>query len=85
MATTEQPEEPMRHYIPQRRPASAASGFAQAPSAAPSVGSMARVLEIQEECLADDLPVHEKMASWSEAQLREYFESGGETQNQKLS
>ena len=39
---------------------------------------MARVLEIQFECLCEDLPVGEHMVQWSEARLRAYFENGGE-------
>ena len=45
----------------------------------PPVGSMEKVVEIQLECLADDLAVRDHMAGWSEERLRRYFESGGET------
>ena len=30
------------------------------------------------ECMADDVPVKDHMAGWSEARLRDYFEAGGE-------
>ena len=38
---------------------------------------MDRVLTIQEECLADDLTVDETMVTWSDDNLRRFFESGG--------
>jgi hypothetical protein len=62
-----QPQQP-----PNRAPAAAVAE----PSALP-IGSMERVREIQLELMADDLPVDEQMVGWSEARLREYFESGG--------
>ena len=45
----------------------------------PPVGSMERVLDVQAECMADDLAVDEKMIKWTEARLRHYFENGGES------
>ena len=42
-----------------------------------AIGSMARAIEIQEECLADDISVDERMLTWSEVKLRHYFENGG--------
>ena len=57
--------------------AAAAAEAAEAAAAARLVGSYERVLEIQAECLADDLAVNAQMAAWTEARLREYFESGG--------
>ena len=42
-----------------------------------SVNTLARVKEIQIECLADDLPLSEGMAQWSERRLRDFFEGGG--------
>jgi len=41
------------------------------------VGSLERVQELQSECLADDIPVDELMATWTESELANYFESGG--------
>ena len=38
---------------------------------------MERVRDVQLECLADDLPIGEHMAQWSEERLRDYFENGG--------
>ena len=38
---------------------------------------LARVLDIQQECLADDLPATESMTCWSEAEVLAYYESGG--------
>ena len=43
----------------------------------PPVGSMERVQEIQLECLADDLPVDERMTDWPEERVRTFFENGG--------
>eukprot|EP00325_Prymnesiales_sp_UTEX-LB-985_P033744 CAMPEP_0174735118 /NCGR_PEP_ID=MMETSP1094-20130205/64437_1 /TAXON_ID=156173 /ORGANISM="Chrysochromulina brevifilum, Strain UTEX LB 985" /LENGTH=40 /DNA_ID= /DNA_START= /DNA_END= /DNA_ORIENTATION= len=39
---------------------------------------MARAAEIQLECLADDIALDERMCTWSEQRLRDYFETGGE-------
>ena len=44
----------------------------------PAVGSMARVEEIQMDCMADDIEVREEMATWTEARLVRFFENGGE-------
>jgi hypothetical protein len=49
-----------------------------APDSGPAVGSMDRVREIRDECLADDIDVDERMAAWSEARLTAFFENGGE-------
>lgn len=43
----------------------------------PPVGTMERVLELQSEAFADDVPVGEHMTQWSEAKLQKYFEDGG--------
>ncbi len=39
--------------------------------------SQQQLLDIQAECLADDVAIHAAAASWTEAQARRYFESGG--------
>ena len=41
------------------------------------VGSMAKVLELQAECMCEDLPVSDEMTQWSEAKVRDFFERGG--------
>jgi len=38
---------------------------------------MQRILELQADLLADDLPVGEHMCAWAEDQVTAYFESGG--------
>ena len=49
------------------------------PPAPGAVTSMARVVEIQQEALAWDLPVRAEMTAWGEGELRAYFEGGGTT------
>ena len=39
--------------------------------------TQAQIQDVQIECLADDLPIVEGMDSWTEDQVRKYFESGG--------
>jgi len=39
--------------------------------------TQAQIKDLQIECLADDLPVVDGMESWTEDQVRKYFESGG--------
>ena len=36
------------------------------------------ILELQSECLADDVPLVDGMEQWTEDEVRAYFESGGE-------
>ena len=43
-----------------------------------STAASARVLEIQAECMADDVPLLDDMSGWSDVALRAYFESGGQ-------
>ena len=45
--------------------------------ASPHKLTMEQLLGIQEDCLADDIPLEPEMRDWTEAQVREYFESGG--------
>jgi len=65
-------------------PPAAAAATAATPSPAvdvtddaPGVGSMERVHAIQADCFAEDVEVHEGMATWSEARLTAFFENGG--------
>ena len=39
---------------------------------------MDQILEIQAECMADDVATHEHMTKWDEAQVYTFFESGGQ-------
>ena len=39
---------------------------------------MKQILELQLECMADDVPIADHMTSWTEAQVLAFFESGGE-------
>ena len=59
-------------------PAATAATPQPAADDSPLVGTMARAVEIQLECLADDIPLKEAMATWTETVLRDYFDSGGE-------
>ena len=38
---------------------------------------MNRIVELQAEAHADDLPIYEHMMTWSDAEVRRYFASGG--------
>ena len=63
-----------------RREAAASAAGATGPSTVddgPVAGSMARVLTIRDECLADDIDVGDHMCEWSEARLVHFFENGG--------
>jgi hypothetical protein len=62
-------------------PPSEAGDSTQVRSAATAdclVRTLSRAAEIQQECLADDIALDERMCAWSEQQLRKYFDSGGE-------
>ena len=39
--------------------------------------TLTQIEDVRNDCLADDLPILDGMDSWSEDQVRKYFESGG--------
>ena len=59
------------------RATSAERGGDSHTSAAGASAGMERVLSIRDECFADDVECREEMSTWSDDELRAYFERGG--------
>jgi len=70
-------------HVGHRPPSEGSRGLArQAPgfeAAMKRIASLDRVHDLQAECLANDLPTCPSMVTWTEDEVMNYFESGGET------